>query len=165
MFGTFSKFSSPQLVEMLGYVGMDFIIVEGEHGACSYGEMENFVQAGNGVGMSAVVRVPNALDQNILHAGDMGAQGMQIPNLHNAAEAAEAVRKMRYYPKGSRDFAMTTRAADYKNQPSTASTPVTVNTLQNAVCGHSIVSGKISNLFIRVNDRCAHALIAEIRGQ
>lgn len=109
------KVSSPQLVEMLGYAGMDFIIVEGEHGACSYGEMKNIVRAGNGVGMSAVVRVPNALDQNILHAGDIGAQGMQIPNLHNAAEAAEAVRKMRYYPKGSRDFAMTTRAADYKN--------------------------------------------------
>lgn len=115
MFGTFSKFSSPQLVEMLGYVGMDFIIVEGEHGACSYGEVENLVRAANGAGMSAVVRVPNALDQNILHAGDMGAQGIQIPNLHNAAEAAKAVRKMRYYPKGSRDFAMTTRAADYKN--------------------------------------------------
>ena len=113
LFGTFFKFSAPQLAEMLGCAGMDFIIVDGEHGNCSYGEMQNVVRAANSVGMSAVVRVPNALDQNILHAGDIGAQGIQVPNLHTAQEAAEAVRKMRYYPRGNRGFAMTTRAARY----------------------------------------------------
>lgn len=113
VFGTFFKFNSPQLAEMLGYAGMDFIIVDGEHGDCSYKEMQEIVRAANSVGMSAIVRVPNALDQNILHAGDMGAQGIQVPNLHTAEEAAEAVRKMRYYPRGNRGFAMTTRAAQY----------------------------------------------------
>ena len=113
LFGTFFKFGAPQLAEMLGYAGMDFIIVDGEHGDCSYSDMQNIVRAANSVGMSAVIRVPNALDQNILHAGDMGAQGIQIPNLRTAEEAADAVRKMRYYPRGTRGFAMTTRAARY----------------------------------------------------
>lgn len=113
VFGTFFKFNAPQLAEMLGCAGMDFIIVDGEHGDCSYSEMQNIVRAANCVGMSAVVRVPNALDQNILHAGDMGAQGIQVPNLHTAEEAAEAARKMRYYPRGNRGYAMTTRAAKY----------------------------------------------------
>ena len=68
LFGTFFKFNAPQLAEMLGYAGMDFIIVDGEHGDCSYSEMANVVRAANSVGMDAIVRVPNALDQNILHA-------------------------------------------------------------------------------------------------
>lgn len=113
LFGTFFKFNAPQLAEMLGYAGMDFIIVDGEHGDCSYSEMANVVRAANSVGMDAIVRVPNALDQNILHAGDMGAQGIQVPNLHTVEEAAEAVRKMRYAPDGNRGFAMTTRAGQY----------------------------------------------------
>ena len=113
IFGTFFKFNVPQLAEMLGYSGMDFIILDGEHSDCSYSEMQNIVRAANSVGMSAIVRVPNALDQNILHAGDMGAQGIQIPNLRTPEEAAEAVAKMRYYPRGTRGFAMTTRAAQY----------------------------------------------------
>lgn len=29
LFGTFFKFNAPQLAEMLGYAGMDFIIVDG----------------------------------------------------------------------------------------------------------------------------------------
>lgn len=120
LFGTFFKFNTPQLAEMLGYAGMDFIIVDGEHGDCSYGEMQNVVRAANSVGMSAVVRVPNALDQNIFHAGDMGAQGIQVPNLHTAEEAAEAVRKMRYAPRGTRGFAMTTRAGQYTFCPKDA---------------------------------------------
>ncbi len=113
VFGTFFKFNAPQLAEMLGYAGFDFIIVDGEHGDCSYSEMQNIVRAADSVGMSAVVRVPNALDQNILHAGDMGAQGIQVPNLRTAEEAAAAVEKMRYYPRGSRGYAATTRAGKY----------------------------------------------------
>ena len=113
LFGTFFKFNVPQLAEMLGYAGMDFIIVDGEHGDCSYSEMQNIVRAANWAGMDAIIRVPNASEQNILHAGDMGAQGIQVPNLNSAAEAADAVKKMRYYPSGNRGFAMTTRAARY----------------------------------------------------
>lgn len=113
LLGTFFKLDSLQLAEILGYTGFDFIIVDGEHSNFSYRDMEQVVRAANSVGMSAVVRVPSALEQDILHAGDMGAQGIQIPGLRTAAEASTAVSQMRYYPLGVRGFSMAGRAARY----------------------------------------------------
>ena len=61
LFGTFFKFNNAQLIEMLGYAGFDFIIIDGEHSAYSYSEMQDSVRVANGVGMSAVVRSPSGL--------------------------------------------------------------------------------------------------------
>ena len=113
VFGTFFKFNNAHLTEMLGYAGFDFIIIDGEHSNYSYSEMQDTVRAANGVGMSAVVRVPSGLPEHVLHAADLGAQGVQVPSLRNAAAAAEVVDNMRFFPVGQRGFALTTRAAKY----------------------------------------------------
>lgn len=113
LIGTFYKFSNPQITEMLGYAGFDFIIVDGEHSTYSYSEMQDTVRTANGVGMCAVVRVPSGLSEHVLHACDLGAQGVQVPSLNNAAAAAEVVDNMRFYLLGHRGFGLTTRAAKY----------------------------------------------------
>lgn len=78
LFGTFYKFNCAPVVEMLGLVGLDFIIIDAEHGSYSYRDMEDMCRAANGVGMGAVIRVPNSSAEHILHAGDMGAQGIHL---------------------------------------------------------------------------------------
>ncbi|SMC54330.1 HpcH/HpaI aldolase family protein [Papillibacter cinnamivorans] len=113
VFGTFYKFNCAPLVEMLALAGMDFIIVDGEHADYSYLDMQNMVRTANGCGMHAVVRVPHAAEEHILHAGDMGAQGIQVPNVKTVEEARRAAENMRYAPFGTRGLGLTTRASGY----------------------------------------------------
>lgn len=113
LFGTFYKFNCAPVVEMLGLVGMDFIIVDGEHSDYSYRDMQDMCRVANGVGMNAVIRVPNSSPEHILHAGDMGAQGIQVPNSKSLEEARAAAENMRYAPAGTRGLGLTTRASGY----------------------------------------------------
>lgn len=113
LFGTFYKFNSPQMTEMLGLAGFDFLLVDGEHSTYSYSEMQDTVRTANGVGMHAVIRVPSGLPEHVLHACDLGAQGVQVPGLHSPEEAAAVTDEMRFYPVGHRGFGLTTRAAKY----------------------------------------------------
>jgi 4-hydroxy-2-oxoheptanedioate aldolase len=113
LFGTFYKFNCPPVVEMLGLVGMDFIIVDCEHSDYSYLDLQNICRVANGVGMNAVIRVPGSGTEHLLHAGDMGAQGIQVPNVKTVEEAAKAAGEMRYYPAGVRGLGLTTRASGY----------------------------------------------------
>lgn len=113
LFGTFYKFNNPQMTEMLGFAGFDFLLLDGEHSTYSYSEMQDTVRTANGVGMQAVVRVPSGLPEHVLHACDLGAQGVQVPGLHSPEEAAAVTDEMRFYPVGHRGFGLTTRAARY----------------------------------------------------
>ena len=113
LFGTFYKFNNAHLTEMLGLSGFDFIIIDGEHSTFSYSEMQDTVRVANGVGMDAVIRIPSGQDEHVLHACDLGAQGVQIPSLRNVEDAYRAADQMRFYPVGHRGFALTTRAARY----------------------------------------------------
>lgn len=113
VFGTFYKFNNPQLTEMLGYAGFDFIIVDGEHSTYSYSEMQDTVRIANGVGMNAVIRVPSGLPEHVLHACDLGSQGIMVPGLTKVNEAASVIDNMRFFPVGHRGFGLTTRAARY----------------------------------------------------
>lgn len=111
--GPFVKFNSPAIVEMLAYSGFDFMIIDGEHSSYSYPDMENLIRTANGAGMDTVVRVQSHFEEHVLHAADMGAQGVQIPSVTTVDEAEEAAKAMRYYPNGNRGFALTQRAAKY----------------------------------------------------
>lgn len=113
LFGTFYKFNCAPVVEMLGLAGMDFIIIDAEHGSYSYRDMENMCRTANGVGMNAVIRVSDSSPGHIMQAGDMGAQGVQVPNVKTVDEARAAAESMRYAPFGSRGLGLTTRAAGY----------------------------------------------------
>ena len=113
LFGTFYKFNCPPVVEMLGLAGLDFIIIDAEHGDYSYRDMQDICRTANGVKMNAVIRVPNSSPEHILHAGDMGAQGIQVPNAKSVEEARAAAESMRYAPVGTRGLGLTTRASGY----------------------------------------------------
>jgi 4-hydroxy-2-oxoheptanedioate aldolase len=111
--GTFLKFNSAAIAEMLGYAGFDFVIIDGEHSPFTYPEMEQMIRAANGAGADAVIRIPSYAGEHVLHAADIGAQGVQIPSVGTIEQAEDAVRELRYYPNGSRGFALTQRAAKY----------------------------------------------------
>lgn len=102
VFGLLNSIPSPLMVEMIGYAGYDFVILDMEHVCVNPETLENMVRAAECAGMSALVRVPNAAPETILRALDCGALGIVVPHVRSRADAEQAVAASRYHPLGSR---------------------------------------------------------------
>ncbi len=108
---------SPASVEMLGYAGFDYVIIDTEHGANDIAEVEAMVRAAEVSGTTPLVRVTRNDPAYILRAMDVGARGILVPQVNSAAEADRAVRAVKYCPRGDRGLAGIVRAARYGFQP------------------------------------------------
>lgn len=111
VFGMFYKLNSPLAEEIMGWAGLDFIVVDCEHSAIGYESVENIVRTGENVGLSTIIRVPSAQEEHIFHALDSGASGVQIPNMTTVEQFRENVRSAKYYPEGCRGLSRQTRNA------------------------------------------------------
>ena len=113
VFGTFFKVNSPNIAEIFGYAGFDFIIIDCEHSSFAHLDVENLVRAADGVGLSSIVRVESPAEEHILHALDSGASGVQIPGLSSVEEVKQALAYAKYYPDGQRGLSFAQRSARY----------------------------------------------------
>src|SRR3972149_3786215 len=111
-FGAFANFPSPNVVEILGICGLDFVIIDAEHGPMDIQTCEEMVRAADVVGITPIIRVAQNLPQVIWRYLDIGALGVQLPMINTRADAEIAVRSVKYYPTGKRGLAMV-RAASY----------------------------------------------------
>jgi 4-hydroxy-2-oxoheptanedioate aldolase len=110
--GPFVPFDAPGLVEILGYCGFDYIVLDAEHGALDPHHIEGLTRAAELAGATPIVRVPANDPRIILRYMDVGPQGLLIPWCQSAAEARAAVEAVKYYPEGRRGLAGV-RAARY----------------------------------------------------
>lgn len=113
VFGPFMKSGDPAFVEAAGYAKMDFAILDMEHGPVGLERMQNNVRAAQLAGMLPVVRVSELSEIAISQALDIGAAGVQIPQVSTADEASAAVRAAKYAPLGERGVCRFVRAAHY----------------------------------------------------
>ncbi|MCM8732282.1 HpcH/HpaI aldolase/citrate lyase family protein [Hephaestia sp. GCM10023244] len=113
VFGSFFKLDSPPVAELFGLAGFDFLIIDAEHGTYTHAGIENIIRTCELMGMSSVVRTPDASEAHILHVLDSGASGIQVPSLKTADEVRDAIRKAKYWPLGERGSARACRAAAY----------------------------------------------------
>lgn len=111
--GIFSKTSDSAFVEAAGLSGLDFIVLDTEHGPANWETIHNHVRAAALTSMTSVVRVAGANPHLIGMALDTGADGVQVPNIMNAAQASQAVKAARFYPKGERGVCRFVRAAGF----------------------------------------------------
>lgn len=112
VFGVFIPFPFPAGVEICGYLGFDFVVIDAEHGPMSPQACEEMVRAADAVGITPIVRVAQNLPQVILRYLDIGALGVQLPMINTQPEALAAAQAVRYYPEGRRGLAGV-RAASY----------------------------------------------------
>ena len=113
VFGMFYKLNSPLVTEIMGWSGLDFIVVDCEHSAIGYESVEDIVRTGENVGLSTIIRVPSASEEHIFHALDCGATGVQSPNMTTVEQFRENVKSAKYYPEGTRGLSRQTRNAMY----------------------------------------------------
>ncbi len=113
--GPFVKMKDACLIEQAALAGFDFCILDMEHGPISFESALDLIRAAELHGMSPIIRTTDATDENILRALDLGAHGVEVPQV-NTREAAEAVvSACKYYPEGTRGVCRYTRAAEYTN--------------------------------------------------
>ncbi|MCQ6562275.1 HpcH/HpaI aldolase family protein [Paenibacillus mendelii] len=117
--GTFVKIDSAETIELLGYAGFDFIVIDMEHTTLDFGQVERMVRVADLHGMSSIIRVPDASRMSILRALDLGAAGVQVPQVYTAGEVRDVVDKAKYPPQGSRGLTYAHRAAGFGHTPGT----------------------------------------------
>lgn len=111
--GIFSKTTDSAFVEAAGIAGLDFIILDCEHGPITSETLHNHIRAAKITNINSIVRVKN-LDAHAIGAAlDTGAAGVQIPNINTAQQAKEAVEAARFYPLGKRGVCRFVRAAAF----------------------------------------------------
>lgn len=111
--GMFMKTTDPAFVEAAGYAGMDFAILDMEHGPAGIETMQNLIRAAQIAGILPVVRVPDISEEAIGKALDIGAAAIEVPQITSRSEAEEAVRLAKFYPRGDRGVCRYVRAAGY----------------------------------------------------
>lgn len=111
--GPFCKCGEGAIYELAGLAGFDFAIIDMEHGPLSYETAQNLVRACEAAEISPVIRVPQNEAQYISRALDLGAHGVQVPEINSGEEAARLAAAARYHPLGARGVCRFVRAAEY----------------------------------------------------
>ena len=115
VFGPFMKFTDPAAVEIMGFSGFDFVIIDSEHGPISMQSAQNMIRAAETANITPVIRVANNNEALILRALDIGAQGIEIPQINDNLQAIKAIRSVKYAPQGERGVCRYVRAANYSS--------------------------------------------------
>lgn len=113
LLGTFQLIDSPMAAEMAGVAGLDFTILDQEHGPLSAESCVAMCAAAERGGAAPVIRVRNNSESEIQRALDIGAAGVEIPQVETGADARAAVDHARFDPLGSRGFSPYVRAGRY----------------------------------------------------
>ena len=113
-FGIFIELGMPEPVEMAGWAGWDYVVIDCEHAPIDDAMLPQMLRAAR---IPAYVRVPNSSAEAIQGALDNGADGVIAPRIQSAEEARKVVEAARFYPRGKRGVNHMVRAAHYSLVP------------------------------------------------
>lgn len=101
-YGMWVTVESPNITEAAVLLGLDWVVIEMEHGHLDWGDVMEHVRAVNRSETAAIVRVSECRREAIQRALDLGADGLIVPMISSAEEAAAVYRWGRYPPRGVR---------------------------------------------------------------
>ena len=102
--GTFFSAGDMSMMECLGYTGLDFVIIDCEHGPFDTMDQMDMIRAAESVGLTPIVRIADVSHKEIQRALDAGAQGLVVPCLRTMDEIKKMVDLAKYPPLGNRGF-------------------------------------------------------------
>lgn len=111
-YGVISPTTDPVVCEYIGLTGMDFYIMDAEHGPLTLADVAHMVRACEAVGITPLARI-NSLDEKmILQYFDSGVMGVMMPGTNTAEDCTKLVSYVKYAPQGNRGLGPV-RAAEY----------------------------------------------------
>ncbi|MGR2682362.1 HpcH/HpaI aldolase family protein [Chromobacterium haemolyticum] len=113
--GIWSIIPSPVVAEIMGLSGLDFVILDMEHGIFDLTSLDACVRAVEGAGSAPLVRIPGLNASAAQWALDLGSHGIVVPQIRDVKDAEAVVGMAKYAPAGVRGYNPFTRAANYAN--------------------------------------------------
>jgi len=111
--GIWSIIPNNIVTEIFALSGLDFVILDMEHGNFSKEDIKNSIITCDLHKCSALVRVPIFDLGNIQSALDSGCSGIVFPKISSKQDALKAVSLCEFSPKGDRGFNPFTRFNNY----------------------------------------------------
>jgi 4-hydroxy-2-oxoheptanedioate aldolase len=112
LIGTWLTLLDPSAAELLAGSGYDFLVVDMEHGVADAAHLLSLCIAARAGGAAVLARIGANDPVRIMHALDVGAAGVIVPQIRSVADAERAVAWSRYPPAGLRGAAGR-RPSDY----------------------------------------------------
>lgn len=100
--GLWVTLESPTVTEIAVMLGLDFVVIDTEHGALDFKEVLDHLRAIGDSATTPLVRIQQAEQGIIKRVLDLGAAGIIVPQVNSAADVAQAVRFAKYPPHGVR---------------------------------------------------------------
>lgn len=98
--------------ELLARTGADYVVVDLQHGATAEADLPGTAAAITAAGAVPLVRTRSPGFADVGRPLDMGARGVIVPNVRDAAHAREVVAATRYAPAGARSIGRLSGGAD-----------------------------------------------------
>ncbi|KAM3566104.1 hypothetical protein ARSEF4850_000929 [Beauveria asiatica] len=102
--GMWQMIPGANVSRILANSGVDWVVVDCEHGNIDDRAMHDAVPAIAALGVSPIVRIPDMHGWMVKRALDAGAHGILVPMLRSAAQAREVVQSAKFPPGGNRGF-------------------------------------------------------------
>lgn len=117
MVGSFAQLPSPEVVEIYGLAGFDFVILDLEHGGYSFDTLPHMLRAASLRRTIPIVRVGEVDPGLIARVLDLGAAGVMVPQVRSRADMEAVVQAAKYPPFGARGYCSGVRAVHYFSPP------------------------------------------------
>ncbi|MEU1495079.1 HpcH/HpaI aldolase/citrate lyase family protein [Streptomyces sp. NPDC005775] len=111
--GALLRLPSETLVEMAGVAGLDYVVIDCEHGPADTALLQQHLTAAAAHGTDVLVRVGTAEPALALRCLDLGAAGLIFPHVDSREDALRVVAASHYPPWGERGFATYSRAGRF----------------------------------------------------
>jgi len=111
--GALVRMPCDEVVEMLAVAGMDFLVIDCEHGPADVMALRAHIALAEVHGVPVLVRPGEREPGLALRALDQGARGIVAPHIETAGEAEDLVAMTHYPPVGRRGFATYPRAGRF----------------------------------------------------
>lgn len=113
VYGTWCLIPSPEVINIISKAGLDFVLIDMEHGLIDFTILEHMVIAAEAENCEAIIRVSTTDEIEILKALETGASGVIVPHVESVEDREKAMSFMKYPPLGMRGFSPFARAGGY----------------------------------------------------
>jgi 4-hydroxy-2-oxoheptanedioate aldolase len=112
LYGAISPTTDATICEYLGYAGLDFYMIDGEHGPIDVSSVIDQIRACELANISPWARIRSVDEKLILQYLDAGIVGIMMPSIIDIKQVYDLVNAVKYPPMGRRGLGPV-RAADY----------------------------------------------------
>lgn len=102
--GTFFELGGRGAMESLCRAGLDYVIIDTEHGCFSEETAADLILAAERGGLLPYVRIGDTRRPYVLRMMDIGARGLIVPNIRTMDQVRELVSHAKFPPVGNRGF-------------------------------------------------------------